>query len=110
MTKLIKKPVITTDGITATVTLNKIVTCTCANILRAYKLLSVVMGGGLVNALKGYLSATIALDAKSTFKFTNVIAQTKLTIECVTNDVTGNIFNIPAYALIDGSKTYSELN
>ena len=110
MTKLIKKPVITTDGITATVTLNKIVTCTCANILRAYKVLRAVMGCGLANALKGYLSTVITLDTNSTLKFTNTIARTKLTIECVTNGITGDIFDIPAYALIDGSEAYSKLN
>ncbi|MCJ8334845.1 MAG: hypothetical protein MJH10_11440 [Epibacterium sp.] len=111
MTISIKKPVITTDGKTATVTINKIVTCTCANILRAYKVLSVVIGGGgLVNALKGYLSTVITLDAKSTLKFTNTIARTKLTIECVTNGINGDVFDIPAYALIDGSEAYSKLN
>ena len=110
MITLIKTPVITTNGITATVTLNKIITCTCATIQRAYKLLSVVMGGGLVNALNGYLSAVTSVDAKSTFKTPNIIASIKHMIECVTNDITGNIFNVPAYKLIDGSKTYSELN
>ena len=110
MITLIKKPVITTDGKTATVILNKFIVCACATIQRAYKLLSVVMGGGLVNSLNGYLSTLTSIDTKSTSKVINTIARIKYAIECVTTDVTGNIFNIPAHTLIDGSKTYSELN